>query len=284
MTRLRRWLPALALLPFLAYVFAFLLEPTIEVLVGAFQDKDGAWTFDSLGGVFDPVLLTALRHSVILAVTSAIGGAVLGAMLAAVVVSMPAHSLLRRWIMGMAGVFAQFGGVTLAFLFISTFAANGFLTRWADAQFGIDLYGGNWIATLKGLIVIYLYFQIPLMVIVFIPALEGMRQEWREAAVNLGATRWQYFVQVVVPVLRPAFLGAFLLLFANGFAAYATAAAMIQQGTLILPMAIRSSLSSEVSLGHEHLAYAVALEMVVIVALVMFAYSVLLKRTSRWLS
>lgn len=281
---LRRWLPALALLPFLAYVFAFLLEPTLEVIVGAFQDNDAHWTLDSIAGIFEPVILTSLWHSVVLSVVSAVVGAVLGAVLASVVVSLPESSLLRRWIMGMAGVFAQFGGVTLAFLFISTFASEAVLTRWADAHLGIDLYRGNWITTLPGLIVVYLYFQIPLMVIVFIPALEGMRDEWREAAVNLGATRWQYLRQVVVPVLRPAFLGSLLLLFANGFMAYATAAALIQQGNLILPMVIRSSLSSEVSLGHQHLAYAVAFEMVVVAAVVMAAYSLLLRRTSRWLS
>jgi putative spermidine/putrescine transport system permease protein len=121
------------------------------------------------------------------------------------------------------------------------------------------------------------------MVIVFLPALEGLRPQWREAAVNLGATTTQYWLRVAFPILRPAFLGSLLLLFANAFAAYATAAALISQGQLILPLLIRSALTSEVVLGQQHLAYALALEMVVVVAVVMSLYAWLLRRTSRWL-
>jgi putative spermidine/putrescine transport system permease protein len=121
------------------------------------------------------------------------------------------------------------------------------------------------------------------MVIVFLPALEGLRPQWLEAAISLGATRWQYFWQVAVPLLRPAFLGSLLLLFANGFAAYATAAALVSQGNPILPLLIRSGLTSEVLLGRENLAFALAFEMIVVVAVVMTLYALLLRRTARWL-
>jgi putative spermidine/putrescine transport system permease protein len=121
------------------------------------------------------------------------------------------------------------------------------------------------------------------MVIVFLPALEGLRPQWREAALNLGASKWQYFTHVVVPLLRPAFLGSVLLLFANAFAAYATAAALVSQGSPILPLKIREGLTSEIVLGREHLAYAIALEMVVVVAIVMVLYALLLRRSARWM-
>jgi putative spermidine/putrescine transport system permease protein len=137
---------------------------------------------------------------------------------------------------------------------------------------------------LPGLILVYTYFQIPLMVIVFLPALEGLRPQWREAAINLGATTTQYWLRVGFPLLRPAFLGSALLLFANAFAAYATAAALISQGAPITPLLIRSALTSEVVLGQQNFGYALALQMVVVVAIVMTAYSWLLRRTSRWAS
>ena len=117
------------------------------------------------------------------------------------------------------------------------------------------------------------------MVIVFLPALEGLRPQWREAAVSLGATTWQYWTRVAVPLLRPAFLGATLLLFANAFVAYATAAALVSQGRPILPLQIRAALTSEVVLGRANLALALALEMIVVVAVVMTAYALLLRRT-----
>jgi putative spermidine/putrescine transport system permease protein len=130
---------------------------------------------------------------------------------------------------------------------------------------------------------VYTYFQIPLMVIVFLPALEGLRDQWREAAVSLGASTLQYWREVAFPLLTPAFLGSALLLFANAFAAYATAAALVSQGSPIIPLLIRSALTSEVVLGQEGFAYALACEMMVVVALVMLGYNLLVRRSARWL-
>ena len=111
------------------------------------------------------------------------------------------------------------------------------------------------------------------MVIVFLPALDGIRPQWREAAVNLGASTWQYWRRSAGPLLLPGFLGAALLLFANAFAAYATAAVLVSQGSPILPLFIRAALTSEVMLGRQNLAFALAFEMVVVVAIVMGVYA-----------
>jgi putative spermidine/putrescine transport system permease protein len=137
--------------------------------------------------------------------------------------------------------------------------------------------------SLTGLILVYTYFQIPLMVLVFTPALEGLRPQLREAAVNLGATSLQYWRMVGIPLLFPAFLGSMLLLFANAFAAYATAAVLVSQGSPIVPLLIKASLTSEILLGQQNLAYALAAEMIVVVAIVMTLYALLLRRTSKWL-
>nr|WP_227464265.1 ABC transporter permease subunit [Nocardioides lijunqiniae] len=166
---------------------------------------------------------------------------------------------------------------------MATLGFGGLLTDLLATYVGGDPNGSSWLYEMPGLVLVYTYFQIPLMVIVFLPALEGLRPQWREAAVNLGATTWQYWTQVAFPLLRPAFLGSALLLFANAFAAYATAAALVSQGAPITPLLIRNSLTSEIVLGQANFAYALALEMIVVVALVMGLYAWLLKRTSRWL-
>lgn len=114
--------------------------------------------------------------------------------------------MLRRAVLALCSVLAQFGGVALAFAFLATIGLNGVLTLWVRQLFGWDLAGSGWLYGLAGLILVYTYFQIPLMVIVFIPALEGLREQWREAAVNLGASTWQYLREVAVPLLMPAFL------------------------------------------------------------------------------
>jgi putative spermidine/putrescine transport system permease protein len=273
---------ALPLVPFLAFVVIFLLIPTITVVVSSVYDQ-GVFSLDRIHALFTDTALTALWKSVLLSGSTALIGAVLGAVLAALIVSSPPTSLFRRMVISLCSVLAQFGGVALAFAFLATIGLNGVLTVWAQDHFGWNLTGSGWLYSLTGLILVYTYFQIPLMVIVFLPALEGLREQWREAAVGLGATTWQYWRQVAIPLLTPAFLGSALLLFANAFAAYATAAALVSQGSPILPLLIRAALTSEVVLGQAGFAYALALEMIVVVAVVMVAYTALVRRTARWL-
>ncbi len=282
MSRVRRLAPSLGLTPFLAYLVVFLLIPTITVVVGAFQEN-GRFTFANIRSLGSATVMTTLWKSLVLAGSTALIGAALGALLAYLVVTRPPTSLLRRAVTAVAGVLAQFGGVMLAFAFIATISFAGTLTVVLKNTIGFDLFGSGWLYGLPGLIVVYCYFQIPLMVIVFLPALEGLRPQWREAAVSLGASTWQYWAKVGVPLLFPPFLGAMLLLFANGFAAYATAAALVTQGNPILPLLIRSALTSEVLLGRQNLAFALAFEMIVVVAVVMTLYALLVRRTSRWL-
>ena len=270
------------LLPFFAILTVFLIIPTVTVVVSAFV-TDGVFSLSKIAALFSQTALSALWKSVLLSGSTALIGAVLGAVLSWLIVSSPPASMLRRSVLSLCSVLAQFGGVALAFAFLATVGLNGVLTLWVQQALGWNLAGSGWLYTLTGLILVYTYFQIPLMVIVFVPALEGLREQWREAARNLGASTWQYWREVAFPLLAPAFLGSALLLFANAFAAYATAAALVSQGSPIGPLLIRSALTSEVVLGQSGFAYALALEMVVVVAVVMVAYNALLRRTSRWL-
>ena len=282
MARFSRLTPWLALLPFLLYLLVFLVVPTLTVVAGAFQE-DGRFSLVNVQELFSSTLLTVLWKSIVLSLSSALVGAVFGSFLAYLIVLRPANSLLRRVVTAVSGVLAQFGGVPLAFAFVATLGFSGVVTQALQKTFGIDIFGSGWLYGLPGLILVYSYFQIPLMVIVFLPALDGVRPQWREAAVNLGASTWVYWRRVAAPLLFPAFLGATLLLFANAFAAYATAAVLVSQGQPILPLFIRSALTSEVMLGRQNLAFALAFEMVVVVAVVMTLYSLLVRRTSRWL-
>ncbi len=258
--------------------------PTFTVLIGAFQDGEtGGFTMGNIQALGSDAALEALKKSILLSGTTALLGGFLGAVLAYLIVSMGPRSILRRTTLSVSGVLAQFGGVTLAFAWISLIGFSGLLTEALKSWPGIDIYGSGWLYGLTGLIVVYTYFQVPLMVIVFTPALEGLRPQLREAAVNLGATTPQYWRMVGIPLLTPAFLGSLLLLFANAFAAYATAAILVSQGNPIVPLLIRSALTSEVLLGQQNLGFALATEMIVVVAIVMGLYALLLRRTSRWL-
>ena len=273
----------LGVLPFFAYTAIFLVTPTLIVVVGAFLDGKSRPTLGNLSALAQPQIVSAFVHSVVLSAVTAVMGAVFGALLAYAVSTAREGGLLRRLVTSVCGVLAQFGGVTLAFAFTATVGLQGFLTLWLK-NFGINLAGSLWLyEPYKGLMLVYTYFQIPLMLIVFLPAVEGLRPQWREAAESLGGSTWDYWRHVGGPILAPSFIGAMLLLFTNAFSAYATAAALISQGSPIIPLQIGGTLSSEVILGQENVGKAMALGMVAIVAVVMTIYVVLERRTSRWL-
>src|SRR5581483_5858082 len=120
------------------------------------------------------------------------------------------------------GVASNFAGVPLAFAFFSTLGRTGFLTALLRNQFGIDIYSlGFNLYSFLGLALTYLYFQFPLMVLIITPALDGMKREWREAAENLGASSFEYWRRIAIPILLPSFLGTIILLFGNAFGAWA---------------------------------------------------------------
>ncbi len=271
------------LVPFFVYTTIFLIIPTLVVVVGAFLGPDGRPSLGSLAALGQPGFLKALTQSILLSAATAIGGAVVGALLAYAVSTAPKDGLLKRFVTSVCGVLAQFGGVALAFAFMASFGLGGLLVGWAKVV-GLDLGSGIWLYQWdKGLMLVYLYFQIPLMLIVFLPAVEGLRPQWREASETLGGTTWTYWRRVAGPILMPPFVGATLLLFTNAFSAYATAAALVSQGSPLVPLQIASTFSSEVILGQENVGKAMAFSMVVVVAIVMALYTWIDKRASRWM-
>jgi putative spermidine/putrescine transport system permease protein len=272
------WLGAL---PFLAYVGIFLILPTGIVVAGAFAGPKGGITFDNIKTIFQGYIFDSFVKSVELSGASSIIGAVFGALLAYAIVSGKPDSMLRRIVTSACGVLAQFGGVTLAFAFIATIGGAGLVYVFFQNH-GIDIGSNVWLFELPGLTLVYSYFQIPLMVLVFLPALDGIKPQWREATDTLGGTGWHYWRYVAAPILWPSFIGATLLLFANAFSAYATAAALVNQGGIIAPLQIANALTSETGLVNTGLGKALALGMVVVVALVMTGYALLQRKSARW--
>ncbi|MFJ6080093.1 ABC transporter permease [Streptomyces sp. NPDC092369] len=277
--RVPGWIAVVPLLVFVAVAFGV---PAIAMLNGAFTVKDqttGATSYstvnltDSLKGAY----LTALIGSVKLSALSAALGTLLGLPLAQVVVTSRFRAL-REAVLTASGVLANFGGVPLAFAFVATLGNAGVLTTHLGLKDkGWDLY------SFSGLVLVYLYFLIPLMVLTITPALEGLRSQWREAAQNNGATGVQYWRHVALPVLLPSLLGGFVLLFGSAFAAYATAAAMVGSSVPLVTLQIADAISGNVLVGQENVALALSLDMVLVAGLVMAVYLPLQRRSARWL-
>jgi putative spermidine/putrescine transport system permease protein len=282
-----RRLPAMPLawvgvVPFFVFATLFLLLPTLFLIIGAFQDPDGHFTLQNLQDLFAPNILSAYWISIEVSAASALGGAVFGALLAAAVVLNGLPGWLRPTLMTFCGVASNFAGLPLAFAFLATLGRLGLVTVFLGSL-GFNLYrtGFN-ILSFWGLTLTYLYFQIPLMVLILTPALDGLKTQWREAAQTLGASAWQYWRLVAFPVLWPSVLGATLLLFANSFGAVATAYGLTGSTLNIVTILLYAQIRGDV-LHNQNLGYALALGMIVITGLSNVAYIVLRSRSERWL-
>lgn len=281
--RRRRSFGALAVLPLLAFTAIAFGVPALAMFNGAFTVKDPAtgatsYTTANLTGSLHGAYLTALVGSVKLSAISAVIGTVFGLLLAQAVVTSRFRAV-REAVLTASGVLANFGGVPLAFAFVATLGNSGVVTQ----HLGLKDKGWN-LYSFWGLVIVYLYFLIPLMVLTITPALEGLRVQWREAAQNNGATAFQYWRHVALPVLLPSLLGGFVLLFGSAFAAYATAAAMVGSAVPLVTLQIADALGGNVLVGQEHVALALSLDMVIVAGLVMAVYLPLQRRSTRWLA
>ncbi len=276
----------LGIVPFSVYVVLGLLLPTLAIAVGAFENADnGKFTFSNLDVAAHGIYLTGFETSIKLSVLAAIVPGIVGFLIAYAIHTARgrAGSALRRVSITASGVFANFGGVPLAFLFIASLGTTGIVTGWLN-DLGVNIYAGKFsLFTVTGVLLAYMYFQIPLMVLVILPALEGLRPAWREAASNLGASAWHYWRYIGGPVLFPPFLGCVLLLFGSAFSAYATADALTAGALPLTSIQIGSFLNGNVIAGQQNVGKALGLGMVVIIAIVMIFYTVLQRRAAKWL-
>ncbi|RSS36891.1 ABC transporter permease subunit [Streptomyces sp. WAC08241] len=275
----RTWLAALPLIAFTALSFGLPLGALVYGAVTRTDPATGATTAtgEHLGRSLQGPYLGSLIGSVQLSALTALLGTVLGVLIAQAVVTSRSRAL-RGAVLTASGVLANFGGVPLAFAFIATLGISGVVTQLADlASLGWNLY------SFTGLTVVYLYFLVPLMVLVTVPALDGLRPQWREAARNAGAGARQYWRHVALPVLAPSLLGGFVLLFGSAFAAHATAAALVGGSVPLVTLKIADALSGNVLVGQENVALALGLDMILVAGLVMAVYLPLQRRSARWL-
>ncbi|MBI1170781.1 ABC transporter permease subunit [bacterium] len=269
--------------PFLIFAVLFLLLPTANIITGAFVDDKGAFTLVNLVNLFKPEVLNAFALSIRLSLASAVIGCVFGFAIAVAVSLGGLPPVLRGLAMTFSGVTSNFAGVPLAFAYVATLGRVGIVTVLLREWFGINIYalGFNMIS-FWGLTMAYVFFQIPLMVLIITPAIDGLRREWREAAEVLGATPLQYWRMVALPVLWPSLLGTLALLFANAFGAVATAIALTGSLLSIAPILLFNQIRGDV-LQDPHLGYALAFGMIVVTGLSNLLYVSMRARSERWI-
>ena len=270
----------LGLLPFFLFSIAFLFLPVAYLVGGSFLLSDGSFSLENYADLSTGVIPGAFANSIEISLVTAVAGGVFGFLLAASVIMGGLPGFLRTALMTFSGVASNFAGIPLALAFIFTLGIQGFVTA-TLRDVGVEL-PARLLTTKTGLEVVYMYFQFPLMILIIAPALDGLKREWREAAENAGASAFQYWRYVALPILTPSILGAMILLFGNSFGAQATAF-QLTGGTLnIITLVISSQIRGDV-LHNPGLGYAAAMGMVIVMGVSIALYSVLQRRSERWL-
>ncbi|TGQ71130.1 acriflavin resistance protein [Mesorhizobium sp. M00.F.Ca.ET.186.01.1.1] len=273
----------LGVAPFFIFAIMFLILPTLYLMLGAFQNDAGEFTFENIAALAQPSIVAAYWISLKVSLASALIGAFAGLAIAIAIVRGGLPEWIRSATLTFSGVASNFAGVPLAFAFLATLGRLGLATVLLNTVFGLNIYAHGFnILSFWGLTLTYVYFQIPLMVVIITPAIDGLKKEWGEAAATLGATQAQYWRMVVIPVIWPSFLGTVILLFANAFGAIATAYALTGSSLNIVPILLYAQIRGDV-LHNAHLGYAIAFGMIVITGLANVFYIWFRTRSERWL-
>ncbi len=270
----------LGLLPFFIFAAAFLIIPTFYLVNGSFHNEAGEATLQNYADLTQPTILEAFRASIEISLVTAVIGGVFGFLLAYAVIRGGLPGILGAGLMTFSGVASNFAGIPLALAFTFTLGATGLITVILQ-QVGIDITQSDFTIFSKlGLEIAYLYFQFPLMVLIMAPAIAGLKTEWREASENMGASTFQYWRHIALPILTPTLLGTMILLFGNAFGAQATAYQLtgeINIVTLLITRQINGDVLNNINLG-----YAVAMGMVGVMGITILAYLWLQRRAARW--
>jgi putative spermidine/putrescine transport system permease protein len=275
---IKSFLPALPLLLVIGYFFLF---PITKLIYVSFLSNENTLTLGNYVTAFKDPYKTGFINSIKIGLFSAAIASIPGAV-AAYFIETRGSSKLRRTIAVMNGVLANTGGIPLAFMFFAAIGMQGQITKILKAL-GWDIYAGQFsLGTFTGILIVYLYFQLPLMIIIFSPAIVALRREWVEAAYNLGASQFNYWRTIGIPLLFPSFVASFLLLFASGFSAYATANALTVGNLPLTPLQIGGLLDGNVSASQLNLGKALSSVMILISALAIIPYLIIQRRTSRW--
>ena len=271
------------LIPFIIFCIALEIVPLFIMIRDSLRMLGtGDWTFDNYRAITEPLYWHSLRNSVMLAGASTIAGGVWGALVAVAILR--TRGRIRRWLVGMIAATSNFSGIPLALAFSSILGISGFITLVLRELFDYRLYPHRFtLYSWTGLFLIYTYFQLPLMVLLFSPAVTRLKVQWQEASATLGAPAWVYWRRVGLPVMIAPFAASLALLFASGLGAYATAWAMTGGKFSLLTIQIAFEVNGDISYDPGK-ASSLSLILAALMAVSILAAQLLSRRAQKWLS
>ena len=243
----KKYIYLLALVPFVIVAFMYEIIPLISVISNSFHPDDGgAFTLANYTAIFSKLLYRkAIFNSIKISLISAAAGIII-----AFLGARAAHSVdgkLKGVFMAILNMVSNFAGVPLAFAYMILLGNAGVIVQ-IGRQYGIDALANFDLYTTNGIALVYVYFQIPLSTLLLLPAFEGVRKEWKEASLLLGARNSQFWTKVGIPVLMPSIMSTVSVLFANALAAYATVYALMMSAMALLPVQISTCFVGDVKM------------------------------------
>lgn len=256
--------PLLGLLPFVLLVVGFLVLPLLNMIIQSFQSNEGAFSLTQYISIFgDAFYLQAIKNSLTISFISST--------VAIIIAAVGGYSISRlagrenKVMVMITNMTSYFEGIPLAFSFIILLGNNGLFTL-LFSQLGLNVFDNFNLYSWVGLIIVYIYFQIPFAIMLLLPTYQGLKEDWRYASNLLGGSQLSYWRHIGIPILFPGIVGTYTILFANALGAYATAYALVGSTYNLLPLQIGSLIAGDVFL-QPNLASALG----VVLALIMMA-------------
>jgi putative spermidine/putrescine transport system permease protein len=280
-TAAKRFSDWLGFLPFLVFCLAFEIVPVFFLLRGSIIEKTtGQLTIAHYLDLQRPLYINSFWNSIKLSSLTALIGVILGTIIGYAIYRWPSERV-REALITLSDVTTNFAGAPLAFAFIVILGLNGVVTQFLAQYLHYELYPKFSIYSFSGLILAYVYFQLPLMVLLILPAFNGIKKEWQESAQSLGADTLRFWWRIGIPVLMPSLIAGLTLLFANAFGAYATAYTLVQAKLSLVTLQIGYMIAGEVR-QDQAIGMAMAVISLGIMGLSIAIYQVATLRARRW--
>lgn len=270
----------LGLVPFLLFCLAFEIIPVILLLKDSLVAKNGVLTLVNFKDALAPLYIKSFINSIKLSSLTAFIGTILGLVIGYSIYCWPGKRG-QDILITLSDVTTNFAGAPLAFAFIIVLGSNGVITQLLLHYFNLKIYPDFSVYSFSGLTLAYVYFQLPLMVLLIIPAFAGLKKEWRESSCNLGANTVQYWWNIGLPILAPSLIAGFTLLFANAFGAYATAYTLTGSRLSLVTLQIGFTITGEV-LHDPGIGQAMAVISLFIMGTSIAIYHIATSRARRW--
>ena len=266
----------ITMVPLLLLATFFIFLPIFSMIKDSFTMPEvGGFTLQNYKTILtDSIYLVATKNSVYLSFVSALVGLVISFFIAYSVNEIGLKG--RDRMMSLLNMVSNFAGLPLYFAFVVILGNTGIFVL-ALKAIGVNLSEYFKLYSIDGLMLLFIYFQIPLGSLMLIPAFEAIKPAWKEAAEILQASSLKFWTRIGVPVLLPSLLDTFGLLFANAVTAYATVILLVTTSIPLLPVKITTMFTGEMTPQRE-MGAALAIWMIVLMLGVIFICNFIKKK------